>query len=116
MSQQTDRQTVFLRSEDVLPEDPVLRAAAVAYCSDMGLLEPAFSALGAAVHSRGGRIFSLTHSVIFHENADLTRWHQYDCRVESIAHGRALGHGEMFGPEGQHVASVGQLGLIRLPR
>ncbi|WP_084143832.1 acyl-CoA thioesterase [Amycolatopsis taiwanensis] len=111
-----DRQTTFLRATGPLPADHVLRAALVAYVTDMSVLEPAFVALGAARHLPGARILSLTHALTFHAQPDLGAWHQFDCRVESVAHGRAHGVGELFDPLGRHVATASQVGLVKVVR
>lgn len=112
----TDRQSVHVRSTEPLPADPVLRAAVAAYVTDMSLLEPAYRALGAVRHVPGSRILSLTHSLTFHRDPDLSGWHQFDCRVGRVAHARALGVGELFDEQGRHVLSASQLGLVRIAR
>lgn len=110
-----DRQTTFLRATGPLPEDPVVRAAMIAYVTDMSVLEPSFLALGSARHVPGARILSLTHALTFHAESDLSDWHQFDCRVESIAHGRAHGVGDVFDSAGRHVATASQVGLVKAP-
>lgn len=110
-----DRQTTFLRSTGPLPDDPVVQAAMVAYVTDMSVLEPSFLALGSARHVPGARILSLTHALTFHAASDLTDWHQFDCRVASIAHGRAHGVGDLFDATGRHVATASQVGLVKTP-
>lgn len=108
-----NQQSVHISTAGPLPDDPVVRAAVAAYVTDMSLLEPAFRALGAARHAPGSRILSLTHTLTFHRQPDLSTWHQFDCRVEAIAGGRALGTGELFDPDGRHVLSAGQLGFVK---
>ena len=108
-----NRQTVFVATTEPLPPEPVVRAAMVGYVTDMSILEPAFRALGSARHAPGSRILSLTHTLTFHADPDLTDWHQFDCRVESVAHGRAHGVGELFDAAGRHVATAAQLGLVK---
>ncbi|WP_218131383.1 acyl-CoA thioesterase II [Nocardioides sp. YR527] len=115
LAEPNDRQTTFFRATGPLPDDAVLRAALVAYVSDMSILEASFLALGSARHKPGARILSLTHALTFHAAADLTEWHQFDCRVESIAHGRAHGVGELFDAAGRHVATASQVGLVKTP-
>lgn len=110
------RQTTFLKATEPLPADPVLRAGVVAYVTDMSVLEAAFRALEGARHVPGSRILSLTHSMTFHDVPDLTDWHQFDCRVESVAHGRALGVGELFDQAGRHLVTASQVGLVKLGR
>lgn len=114
VAEPNDRQTTFFRATGPLPDDPILRAALVAYVSDMSILEASFLALGSARHKPGARILSLTHALTFHAASDLTGWHQFDCRVESIAHGRAHGVGELFDETGRHVATASQVGLVKV--
>ena len=110
-----DRQTIFFRATALLPEDRIVREALLAYVTDMSILEPAFLALGSARHLPGARILSLTHSLTFHADSNLEEWHQVDCRVSAIAQGRAHGVAEVFDASGRHVATVGQLGLVKTP-
>ncbi|EWT06274.1 hypothetical protein N864_22695 [Intrasporangium chromatireducens Q5-1] len=110
-----DRQTIFFRATAPLPQDRVVREALLAYVTDMSILEPAFLALGSARHLPGARILSLTHSLTYHTDSNLEEWHQVDCRVSAIARGRAHGVAEVFDASGRHVATVGQLGLVKTP-
>lgn len=111
----TDEQTAFFRSVAPLPEDPLIHAAVAAYVSDMCLVEPAFSALGAARHASGALILSLTHSLTFHRPLDISDWAQCDCRVRVVAHGRAEGRSDLFGADGRLAVSASQLALVRMP-
>ncbi|WP_167754230.1 acyl-CoA thioesterase [Amycolatopsis nivea] len=108
-------ETTFFKATSELPDEPGLRAAVFAYATDMSILEPAFLALGVARHTEGARILSLTHSLTFHSDPDPSEWNQIDCRVDAIAHGRALGTGDVFDRGGQHVATVSQFGLVKVP-
>ncbi|MBE3001711.1 thioesterase family protein [Nocardiopsis sp. HNM0947] len=108
-------QTVWIRATSPLPDDHLVRAALVAYASDMSIIEDAFRVLGSARHEPGGRILSLTHSLTFHHQPDLSRWHQFDARVGSVSHGKALGTGEIFDDRGAHVVSASQIALVRTP-
>ena len=108
-------QTSFFRSTSQLPDDPAMRAAVFAYATDMSMLEPAFPALGVDRHAGGARILSLTHAVTFHCEPDPSTWHQVDCTVDVISHGRALGIGKVFDAKDRYVATVSQFGLIRIP-
>ncbi|GAB2740076.1 acyl-CoA thioesterase [Nocardioides pakistanensis] len=109
-----DHQTAWLRTTGPLPDDEVVRAAVVAYVTDMSILEGAFRALGSRRHAAGSRILSLTHTLTWHRHSDLSAWHQFDSRIQAVSHGRTLGAGEIFDRDGRHVASAGQLGLVRL--
>jgi acyl-CoA thioesterase-2 len=109
-----DHQSAWVRARGVVPEDGVLRAALVAYASDMSLVEPVFRACGSARHRPGSRILSLTHTMVLHDVPDLSHWHQFDVRAHRMSHGRALGLGEFFDAAGRHVASVSQLAAVKL--
>lgn len=109
-----DHQTAWLRTTGELPDDEVVRAAVVAYVTDMSILEGAFRALGSRRHAPGSRILSLTHTLTWHRHPDFSAWHQFDSRIQAVAHGRTLGTGEIFDREGRHVVSASQLGLVRL--
>lgn len=106
-------QSLWWRLRGELVGDPLRVAAVIAYVSDMSLLEPAFRSTGTSRHVVGSRILSLTHTIVFHELPDLTDWVQMDVTVPRVSHGRALGAGELF-VAGRHVASLGQLGLVKL--
>lgn len=110
-----DRQTTWVKATRPVVDDPVIRAALVAYVTDMSILEAAFRAVGSARHAPGSRILSLDHSLVFHRVPDLSDWHQFDTRIEAMTFGRALGQGEFFTREGEHVASATQFGLIKAP-
>jgi acyl-CoA thioesterase-2 len=109
-----DYQTAWLRATGPLPDDEVVRAAIVAYVTDMSILEGAFRALGSRRHAEGSRILSLTHTLTWHRHSDLSEWHQFDSRIQAVSHGRTLGTGDIFDRDGGHVVSASQLGLVRL--
>lgn len=106
-------QSVWLRARGELPDDPVVRAAVLAYVTDMSILESAFRAVSSTRHGARSRLLSLSHTLAFHEPADLSTWHQFDSACRTVAHGRALGVGEIFDDTGRHLASATQLGLVK---
>lgn len=112
-SQRSSEQSLWWRLRGPLVDDPLRVAAVIAYVSDMSLVEPAFRNTGTSRHVAGSRILSVTHSMTFHDLPDLTDWVQMDVAVARVAHGRALGSGEVF-TAGRHVATLGQLALVKL--
>lgn len=108
-------QSVWIRATSPLPDDHLVRAALAAYVSDMSIVEDAFRVLGSARHEPGGRILSLTHTLTYHRQPDLSQWHQFDARVDAVSHGSALGTGEIFDLEGAHLVSATQVALVRPP-
>lgn len=61
---QQDTQTVSVRARGDVPADHTLRAALLAYVSDMSILEPAFRVVGATRHGASSRLLSLTHTAV----------------------------------------------------
>jgi acyl-CoA thioesterase-2 len=108
-----DRQSVWVRARGEVPDSSVVRAALLAYVTDMSILETAFRAVGSFRHGPQSRILSLSHTLVFHAPCDLAAWHQFDSRCRTIAHGRALATGEIFDQDGRHVASATQVGLTK---
>jgi acyl-CoA thioesterase-2 len=108
-----DRQTVWVRARGTVPESPIVRAALLAYVTDMSILETAFRAVGSFRHGPDSRILSLSHTLVFHAPCDLGAWHQFDSACRTIAHGRAFATGEIFDAGGRHVASATQVGLTK---
>ena len=54
------------------------------------------------------------HTLAWHGHPDLSQWHQFDSDVRAVAHGRTLGEGRFFAPDGSHVVTASQVGLVRL--
>ncbi|MDO8616854.1 MAG: acyl-CoA thioesterase II [Dehalococcoidia bacterium] len=104
---------VWMRVKGILPEDPALHAALMAYASDRGLISTARLAHGA---SRSGFAASLDHTIWFHRPPRFDDWLLFTSR-SPIAHGaRALILGGVYRRDGTHVATIAQEGLIRSGR
>ncbi len=56
---------------------------------------------------------SLDHAIWFHRPAAADQWLLYDFRSHGLTGGRGLATGEVFSPEGRHIATVVQEGLFR---
>lgn len=106
-------QSLWWRVRGEVLGDALTTAAVIAYVSDMSMVEPAFRNTGTARHRAGSRILSLTHSLTYHQLPDLTDWMQMDVAVRTLAHGRALGEGELFLGQ-RHIATLGQVALVKL--
>lgn len=107
-------QTQWLRVVGPLPESPVLRAALLAYGTDMSLMEPVFRARSVQRHAPGSRILSVSHSVLFHALDEMADLLQSDAALEALAHGRGMCTGRLFNEAGVLVASTSQLGFTKL--
>lgn len=111
--QRQPRQDIWVRTTGPVPQDRGLRAAVLAYLSDMTLLDTALAAHGTTVFDRSLQIASLDHAMWFHRPAPLDDWLLYSQDSPCTAGGRGLTHGALFSRSGALVASVAQEGLIR---
>jgi acyl-CoA thioesterase II len=89
--------------------------AALAYACDYTILEPILRVLGRPWAQHGLVTASLDHAMWFHRPVDgaLDEWLLYTQEAESASAGRGLGRGRFFTPDGRHIATVLQEGLIR---
>ncbi len=119
--QTTGRTSAWIRVAESIGDDRVLQDCAMAFTSD----DIPTSAAGSS-HPRiaeikdgdrdYGEIFigaSLDHAIWFHRPAPADDWLLYDFRSHGINGGRGLAIGEVFAPDGLHVATVVQQILIR---
>jgi acyl-CoA thioesterase-2 len=113
---ESPQRRTWIRPRGVLPEDPSVHAAVLAYASDMAFLSTARYSHGLEEHWGPGANASLDHAMWFHHPPRFDDWLLYTS-FSPIAHGaRALIHGAMYRQDGTHVATVVQEGLIRTPR
>src|SRR6185437_7360246 len=101
---------VWIRPRGLLPEDPLIHTAMLAYISDDGLMSTVAWRDGPERHE--GMRASLDHAMWFHSPP---RWDGWLCyRSESpVGRGaRALILGAMYTPQGERVVSVVQEALI----
>ena len=89
--------------------------AALAYACDYTILEPILRTLGLAWATPGLVTASLDHAMWFHRPpaGAMDGWLLYTQEAESAAAGRGLGRGRFFTPDGRHLATVLQEGMIR---
>ncbi len=57
---------------------------------------------------------SLDHTVWFHRDVDMTKWHLFEMNSHAYVNGRGLAIGYVFCEDGTHVATVAQETLVRL--
>jgi acyl-CoA thioesterase-2 len=108
-----DRQRVWMRIDGTLPDDPLVHACALAFASDLTLLDAVLSTHG-EVWGPGGYIgASLDHALWFHRPFRADEWFLYDCLSPSASDARGLATGRMFTEDGRLIASAVQEGLLR---
>ena len=105
------RRVIWAKPSAVLPEDPLIHAAAMAYTSDSGMVATVAQAYG--LWSPGGATASLDHAMWFHRPPRFDDWLLYVTDSPAAHNARALTWGHMYGRDGTLVASVAQEGLYR---
>jgi acyl-CoA thioesterase-2 len=112
--QLASRQSVWLKAIGTMPDDPLINAAVLAYCSDYSLLEPVLRKHGLAWSDRRLRVASLDHAMWFHRPGRADDWILYTQSSPSASNGRGLAAARMFSSDGALLATVAQEGMMRL--
>jgi len=108
------RQSVWLKAVGRMPDDPLVHAAVLAYCSDYSVLEPVLRRHGIAWSDGRLRAASLDHAMWFHRPGRVDDWILYTQSSPSASNGRGLAAGRMFDSDGLLLASVAQEGMLRI--
>jgi acyl-CoA thioesterase II len=116
-----DAQTmVWMRAVGTLPDDPLLHVCAVAYASDMTLLDSVLVAQrlawaeGSATGDSAVTGASLDHAMWFHAPFRADDWLLYVQEAPVTSGARGLARGHVFRRDGRLAVSVVQEGLIRV--
>lgn len=102
----------WFRTREPVEDDPVLRACAIAFISDLGLVSSARPPGG--VQPGPGGAASLDHALWLHRPTDPHDWHLYDSVALSHSDARGLARGSIHRADGTLVASVAQESLWRI--
>ena len=102
---------MWLRTDGVLPEDPLLHTCMLAYASDMTLLDTIMLPHG--MIWTDSTQASLDHAMWFHRPFRADEWLLYDQHSPTAAAARGLATGTIFTRDGALAASVVQEGLLR---
>jgi acyl-CoA thioesterase-2 len=108
------RTMVWLRAVGSLPADPLLHVCAVAYASDMTLLDSVLLGQGVAWDESQVTGASLDHAMWFHGPFRADEWLLYVQEAPASSHARGLARGQIFRQDGRLVVSVVQEGLVRV--
>jgi acyl-CoA thioesterase-2 len=109
------RALAWLRVPEAPAGDPVLAACALAYVSD-DLATDAVRSRRQSDEGVTGRQWdsvSLDHAIWFHHRFAGNEWHLHDFRCVGLENTRGLAVGQVFSPEGVHLATVTQEVLSR---
>jgi acyl-CoA thioesterase II len=107
------RQSVWIRIGGRLPDDPATHRAALAYLSDMTLLDTALAAHGHSISDQEFQVASLDHALWLHRPCRADEWLLYVQDSPNSGGSRGFTRGQLFSRSGVLVASVAQEGLIR---
>ncbi len=105
---------MWMKAAAELPDDPLLRAAVLAFASDFALLTPSRRLHGITMFDPRLRIASLDHAMWFHRPASPDQWLLFDLDSPSAQGGRSFGRGKVYTEDGTLVASLAQEGMTRL--
>jgi acyl-CoA thioesterase-2 len=107
------QQRAWIRIRGRLPDDPLLHACALTFCSDLTLLEATVARHGEAWGPGGMVGASLDHALWLHRPFRADEWFLYDTSSPSASGARGLATGQMFTVDGRHIATAVQEGLLR---
>ncbi|MBK0419189.1 acyl-CoA thioesterase II [Leucobacter sp. CSA1] len=115
VAERSDRQRVWMRTRDSMPDGRTLHCAALAFASDYLLLEPVLRRHGIPWATPGMRGASLDHAMWFHRPFRVDEWLLYELESPTAQGGRGLATGRFYDRGGALVASVAQESMIRIP-
>lgn len=110
---QPPQQSIWLKANGTLPDDPRLHQCVLAYASDFTLLDTALIAHGKLLFDPDVQLASLDHALWFHRDFRADDWLLYVQDSPNAGGARGFCRGNFFTRDGQLVASTAQEGLIR---
>jgi acyl-CoA thioesterase-2 len=111
-----DRFNVWFRTNGSLPDDPAIHRCALAYASDLTLLDSALVPLGRTLFEPAFMGASLDHALWLHRPFRVDEWLLYSQDSPNLHGSRGLSRGLIYRKDGTLIASVMQEGLVRLRR
>ena len=113
-SKREPAQSIWLRANGPLPDDPRLHQAVLAYASDFTLLDTALIAHGKLLFDTDIQLASLDHAMWLHRPFRLDDWVLYVQDSPSAFNARGFCRGSLYSRDGTLIASTTQEGLVRL--
>jgi acyl-CoA thioesterase-2 len=107
------RACAWFRARASVGADVRVNQCALAYASDMTLLDTSLMPHGVEWDSGRLQVASLDHSLWFHRASDFSHWHLYVQDSPSASGGRGFNRGLIYHQDGTLVASATQEALIR---
>jgi acyl-CoA thioesterase II len=109
-------QKVWVRTSAPLPDDPAIHRAALAYLSDMTLLDTSLIAHGRSVFHPEIQAASIDHALWLHRPFRADDWMLYVQDSPNASGALGFSRGALYSRSGALIASVAQEGLVRLKR
>jgi acyl-CoA thioesterase-2 len=106
-------QNLWIRISDRLPDDPAVHRAALAYFSDLTLIDVTLAAHGRSLFEPEFSVASLDHALWFHRSFRADEWLLYAQDSPTTSGARGLARGLLFDQSGRLIATVMQEGLVR---
>lgn len=110
----------WVRLLDEMPDDPRLQICGLAFTSDSIQFDAARSIhpIQASREDYQERFMgaSLDHAMWFHRPTRADQWHLYEWDCHGLSGARGMTVGNLFAPDGSHVATIAQEVLLREKR
>ena len=106
-------QSIWLRANGALPDDPRLHQGVMAYASDFTLLDTALIAHGKLLFDADIQLASLDNAMWLHRAARADEWMLYVQDSPSASGGRGFCRGSLYSRDGRLIASTTLEGLTR---
>lgn len=113
--ERTPSQAVWMKVRRVIPDDPAIHRAALAYLSDLTIQESILRAHGIPWALKGLKVASLDHAMWWHRFGRVDEWMLYVQESPSARGGRGLATGRVYAEDGTLLASVAQEIMVRVP-
>ncbi|MCP4933269.1 MAG: acyl-CoA thioesterase II [bacterium] len=106
-------QHVWLRPTGALPDDLAVHQCAIAFATDISLLDTALIPHGRTIFDPRLTLASIDHALWFHKPAKFDDWVLYSTDSPMTHGARGFTRGTLFTRSGELIASTAQEGLIR---
>jgi len=104
---------MWIRANERLPDDPAIHQCALAYASDLTLLDTSLVPHGRTLFEPEFMAASLDHALWIHRPFRADDWLLYAQESPNLHGGRGFSRGSIFSRDGTLVASVAQEGMVR---
>ncbi len=107
-------QQAWVRPTGPLPDDLFVHQCAIAFATDIALLDTALVPHGRTIFDPRIALTSIDHALWFHKSEGFDDWLLYSTDSPATAEARGFTRGSLFTRQGELIASSAQEGLIRV--